>query len=226
MISLCASLAGCIGAPLEIYPKFHLTPLLRHIPSCSSYHYHHSFVVMSLASISAPYPAGPVRLQSMPSFKSLSLSGSDTLQRSLVHHPPIAVDNCANCPNIHCTVNAPHTYYFDVVEPCPEGMPLLFLRRFHPDFNPFPNDNRYDIIEAPTTLLEHGCQAYVVGYGVVRLLEIAVKVTKRSKDWKVFQCIQGGEIIVAELAVRKEWCKIPERHMGFCGVSFSFFHFS
>jgi len=180
---------------------------------------------MSLVSISAPYHAGSVRLQSMPSFKSLSSSGSDTLQRSLVHHPPIAVDNCANCPNIHCTVNAPHMYYFDVVEPCPEGMPLLFLRRFRPDFNPFPNDNRYDIIEVPTTLLEHGCQAYVVGYGVVRLLEIAVKVTKRSKDWKVFQCIQGGEVIVAELAVRKEWCKIPERHLGFCGVSFFFSHF-
>jgi len=74
-------------------------------------------------------------------------------------------------------------------------------------------------MEAPSILLEHGCQAYIMGYSVVHLLEIAVKVTKRSEDWKVFQCIQGGKVIIAELAVRKEWCKIPERHLGFCGVS-------
>ena len=57
------------------------------------------------------------------------------------------------------------------------------------------------------------------------MLEITVEVTKRSKEWKVFQCIKGGEIEVAEIAAKKEWCKILERHMGFCGVSFSFLHF-
>ena len=80
-------------------------------------------------------------------------------------------------------------------------------------------------MEVPSVLLEHGCQAYIVGYGVVRLLEVAVNGTRRSKEWKVFQCIQGGEVVVAEVAARKEWCKIPERHLGFCGVSFSFHPF-
>ena len=80
-------------------------------------------------------------------------------------------------------------------------------------------------MEAPSVLLEHGHQAYIMGYGVVRLLEITVEITKRSKEWKVFQCIKGGEIVVAEIAAKKEWCKIPERHMGFYGVSFSFLHF-
>jgi len=158
------------------------------------------------------------------SFNSLS-SLSATSQCTLVRHPPIEVDHFTNCPNIHCTVHVPHTYYHDVVKPCPNGIPILFLWHFHPNLNPFPNNTQYEVMEAPSVLLEHGHQAYIMGYGVVRLLEITVEITKRSKEWKVFQCIKGGEIVVAEIAAKKEWCKIPERHMGFCGVSFSFLHF-
>jgi len=55
------------------------------------------------------------------------------------------------------------------------------------------------------------------------LLEIAVRRTKRLRGWKAFQCVQG-RVVVAEVAVRKEWCENPEEHLGFCGVSFSSFY--
>ena len=55
------------------------------------------------------------------------------------------------------------------------------------------------------------------------MLEIAVKRTKRLRGWKAFQCVQG-RVVVAEVAVRKEWCKIPEKHLRLCGVSFSSFY--
>ena len=80
-------------------------------------------------------------------------------------------------------------------------------------------------MEVSSVLLEHGHQAYIVGYSVVHLLEIAVKGTKRSKEWKVFQCIKEGGDCRCRIAPKKEWCKISERHMGFCGFSFSFLHF-
>ena len=78
-------------------------------------------------------------------------------------------------------------------------------------------------MEAPSVLLEHGHQAYIVGYGVVRLLEIVVETTKRSKEWKVFQCIKGGEIMVAEIAAQKRWCRIHKRRLRLFGIPLSFF---
>jgi hypothetical protein len=74
-----------------------------------------------------------------------------------------------------------HTYYYNAVELCPQDIPTLCLRCFHPNLNPFPNNMWYEVLEALSFLLDHGCQAYIKGYGVVRLLEIAVETTKRSK---------------------------------------------
>jgi hypothetical protein len=47
---------------------------------------------------------------------------------------------------------------------------------------------------------------YISGYGVIYLLEVAVIDTKKSKGWKVFQCVQGT-VVDTEVAARKEWCK-------------------
>ena len=66
-------------------------------------------------------------------------------------------------------VHVSHTYFHDVVEPSPYGMPILFLQHFRPNLNLFPNDTQYEVMEAPSVLLEHGHQAYIVGYGVVHL---------------------------------------------------------
>ena len=159
-----------------------------------------------------------------PSFQLLSSSTTSTPHPVHVCHAPIEVDHFSNCPNIYCTIPVQHTYYYDVVKPCPQDMPTVLLCCFHPNLNLFPNDMWYEVMEVPSFSLEHGCQAYIMGYGVVCLLEMAVNITKRSKDWKVFQCIQGGrqgwgEVIITELVVRNEWCKISKRHLGFCGVS-------
>jgi hypothetical protein len=61
-----------------------------------------------------------------------------------------------------------------------------------------------------------------MGYGVVRLLEIAVETTKRSKEWRVFQCIKGGEFVVAEIAAQKRWCRIHKRRLRLFGVPLPF----
>jgi hypothetical protein len=68
-------------------------------------------------------------------------------------------------------------------------------------------------MEAPSALLEHGCQVYIPGYGAVHLLDVAVMDTKRLKGWKVFQCVQGT-VVVAEVAARKEWCKSSKKLLG------------
>ena len=52
---------------------------------------------------------------------------------------------------------------------------------FHPNYNLFPNDKQYEIAKAPSTILEHGCQIYIPGTGLVYLLEIVVKKTRKSR---------------------------------------------
>jgi hypothetical protein len=165
---------------------------------------------MSSPSTSTLY-ANQQRLLRERSFQSLSSPTTSTLHSVLVRHAPIEVDHFSNCPNIYCTIPVQHTYYYNAVEPCPQDIPTVLLRRFHPNLNPFPNDMRYEVMEAPQFLLEHGCQAYIMGYGVVRLLEINVETTKPSKEWKVFRCIKGGEFVVAEIAAQKGWCRIHKR---------------
>jgi len=80
---------------------------------------------------------------------------------------------------------------------------------------------QYEVFEAPPFLLEHGHYAYIRGFGVVCLLEIAVRTTKRSKEWKVFQCVQE-EHMVAKIAAHQRWCKIQKRDLKLFGVSFLF----
>ena len=176
---------------------------------------------MSYPSTSTLY-ANQQRLLRERSFQSLSSSTTSTSHSVLARHAPIEVNHFSNCPNIYCTVPIEHTYYYDIVEPCPHDIPIILLRRFRPDLNPFPNDRRYEVLEAPSFLLEHGCQAYIMGYGVVRLVEIAVETTKRSKEWRVFQCIKGGEFVVAEIAAQKRWCRIHKRHLRLFGVPLPF----
>jgi len=77
-------------------------------------------------------------------------------------------------------------------------------------------------MESPPFLLEHGCQVYIVGYGVVCLLEISVETTRWSKEWKVFQCIKGGEFVVAEIAAQKRWCRIHKRRLKLFGMPLPF----
>jgi hypothetical protein len=132
--------------------------------------------------------------------------------------------NCpSDCPNIHHTTTASHIYYLDVIPPCPEGIPQLSIQCFHPNSNSFSNNKQYKFMEAPSTLLKYGFQVSIPGYGVVHLLGVAVKDTTRSKEWRVFHCIQEC-VLVAEVAARKEWWKVPERCLGSCMVSFCFLH--
>ena len=211
------AISGYIGVPLEItsqhltphydiYPIFFQpsSPTLFSLHKCLHLCFHHTYLVQDRSGVFTHTR----RLHGIiHSFISLLL-------RSMA----VPTAQIFTARSLH------HTCFFDVIEPCPEGILKLLIRCFHPDSNPFPNDKQYKVVEAPTILLEHGCQVYLPGYGVVHLLEIAVKKTRRLKGWKAFQCVQG-RVVVAEVAVRKEWCKIPERHMGFCGMSFSFFHF-
>lgn len=180
------------------------------------------FISMQYASTSSLY-AHQQRLLCECSLQSLASSVGSTSHQSLVHIPPIEVNHFSNCPNIHCTIPVPHTYYHNVVEACPSHIPILLLQCFSPDLNPFPNNIQYKVFEAPSVLLEHGFQVYVIGLGVVRLPEIAVNTTGRSDRWRVFQCIREGQIVVAEIAVRKEWSRIPEKCFSTCGVFLSFF---
>jgi hypothetical protein len=62
---------------------------------------------------------------------------------------------------------------------------------------------------------------YIPGTGLVYLLEIGVKKTRKSRGWKVFQCVQGN-VVVAEVVTRKEWCKIDKRYPRLFGVSLPF----
>jgi hypothetical protein len=196
-------------------------PLLRHIP-----HFHFSLSPLICVSMLSPSTstlyANQQRLLRERSFQSLSSSTTSNSHPVRLHHAPIEVEHFSNCPNIYCTIPVQHTYYYDAVEPCPQDIPTVLLRRFHPNLNPFPNDMRYEVMEAPLFLLEHGCQAYIMGYGVVRLLEIAVETTKRSKEWRVFQCIKGGEFVVAEIAAQKRWCRIHKRRLRLFGVPLPF----
>jgi hypothetical protein len=57
---------------------------------------------------------------------------------------------------------------------------------------------------------------------MVRLLEIAVETTKRSKELRVFQCIKGREFVVAEIAAQKRWCRIHKRRLKLFGVPLPF----
>jgi hypothetical protein len=56
----------------------------------------------------------------------------------------------------------------------------------------------------------------------VHLLEINVETTKLSKEWKVFQCIKGGEFVVAEIAAQKGWCRIHKRCLRLFGMPLPF----
>ena len=176
---------------------------------------------MSSPSTSTLY-ANQQRLLCERSFQLLSSSTTSTSHSVLVHHAPIEVNHFSNCPNIYCTIPIQHTYYYDTVEPCPQDIPTVLLQCFHPNLNLFPNDMRYEVMESPPFLLEHGCQAYIVGYGVVCLLEISVETTRWSKEWKVFQCIKGGEFVVAEIAAQKRWCRIHKRHLKLFGMPLPF----
>ena len=155
----------------------------------------------------------------IPTFSLLLLicvSNSSTTTFTL-HHPlvcilPGEVYHFTNCSNIYCTLKVPHIYYYNIVESWSEGIPSLLLQHFQPDHNLFPNNIQYQVIEVLSVLLEHECQAYIAGYGVVQLLKVAVNSTRRSKEQNDFQCIQEEEVIIAEVAARKEWC----------GVSISF----
>jgi hypothetical protein len=62
---------------------------------------------------------------------------------------------------------------------------------------------------------------YIPGTGLIYLLEMAVKKTRKLRGWKVFQCVQGN-VVVAEVAGQKEWCKIDKRHPRLFGVSLPF----
>lgn len=174
---------------------------------------------MSCPSTSTLYASQQCLLREH-SLQSLSPSTASS-HLAPARHSPIEVDHFSNCPNIYCTIAIPHTYYYDVVEACPQHIPTLYLRRFRPDLEPFPNNKRYEVMEAPTFLLEHGCLAYVKGYGVVLLLQRTVEVTKRSKEWKVFQCFREGEVIT-EITAQKRWCKVHKRHLKLFGVSLPF----
>src|ERR1700685_1031571 len=110
---------------------------------------------MALASLLIPYLPVPGQIWGVSSY-------SPSPQRPLVCLSPIEVNDCTNCPNIYC---APHTYYFNVIKPCLKGTSQLLIQHFHPNYNPFPNDKQYKIVEAPSTLLEHGCQMYIPGSG-------------------------------------------------------------
>jgi hypothetical protein len=49
-----------------------------------------------------------------------------------------------------------------------------------------------------------------------------VETAKRLKEWKVFQCIKGGEFVVAEIPAQKRWCRIHKRHLKLFGMPFPF----
>ena len=98
----------------------------------------HLHFLMSCPSTSTLY-AGQQHLLREHSLQSLSPSTA-SLHLALARHSPIEVDHFSNCPNIYCTIAIPHTYYHDVVEACPQHIPTLYLRCFHPNLEPFPNN--------------------------------------------------------------------------------------
>src|ERR1700683_3711734 len=84
------------------------------------------------ASMLLPYLPGPGQIWGIRSYL------PPPWHRPLVHIPPVEVDGSTNCPNIHCTTTAPHTYYFDVIEPCPEGISELRYNTSIPTLIHFP----------------------------------------------------------------------------------------
>jgi len=115
----------------------------------------------------------------------------------------IPVHHAYECPNLRCTVHAPHTFEYLAPVPPPRGIHHVILRRFSNENNPFPRKNRWEIVEQPSFWLRDGHQVYLKWYGVVTLISLD---EDRAPGWKVFRCVDGDGTLLTEVVAREEWC--------------------
>jgi hypothetical protein len=111
------------------------------------------------------------------------------------------------CPNLYCTLALSHTHFdHSRLTPCPQGIQRLTLRRFHPDINPLPNTNAWEVAARPRPGLADGMEVYVANprLGVVTLKST---VPNRVGGWRVFKCLDKEGIMVLAIVVKEEWCK-------------------
>jgi hypothetical protein len=113
----------------------------------------------------------------------------------------VEVDTSFNCPNINCKIYEPHTYHdFRMLTPPPPDVLVILLQRFNTSTSPFPNMNCWEVVGTTLSTLQRERMVYNVHYGLVKLKRKAVE---QEKDgWKVFQCLDKEDEVVAEIVVR------------------------
>jgi hypothetical protein len=118
------------------------------------------------------------------------------------------VKSSLQCPNLYCTLgNTFHTHFdYCTLKPCPQGVQRLTVQRFHPDINPLPNTNAWEVAARPRPGLADGMEVYVANprLGVVTLKST---VPNQVGDWRVFKCLDDRGIMVLVIVVKVEWCR-------------------
>ena len=81
----------------------------------------------------------------------------------------------------------------------------LWLRyhicHFDKTSNPFPQSNRWEVVERPEVPLEAGNSVYLRCCGVTTLKLVPLM----NRHWRIFQCIGDDDIIEAKIAVPAKW---------------------
>jgi hypothetical protein len=87
-----------------------------------------------------------------------------------------------------------------MLTPPPPDVLVILLQRFNTTTSPFPNMNCWEVVGTPLSTLQRERAVYNIHYGLVKLKHKAVEQEKGR--WKVFQCLDKEDEVVAEIVVR------------------------
>ena len=118
----------------------------------------------------------------------------------------ILVDNAQDCPSLTCSVNHPHLHQNSTpIPPHRSDLPIVYIRRFEPEANPYPRTNIWEIMGGVPNQLDQ--PVYIDGYGELILSKVPIPI--EDEDWQVLVgCTMVGTPVVI-LAWKKE--KTEER---------------
>lgn len=126
----------------------------------------------------------------------------------------VHVGGIKDCPNINCTISAPHIYY-DLREhlDVPSNIPELFIHPFYPTTQYQGTRPIAYRAHKPGFRVYDGKECHIHGLGVVVLLEIN-PVPVEFEPYEVFICVSvRSNAAVATVAFRREWCYHPEPYV-------------
>jgi hypothetical protein len=157
---------------------------------------------------------GPLSLHKTHSFTSSASHDSSHTDPLPTHPSEMTVNHPYECPNIHCSINSTHTYKTFLEMPTP-SLNTIRIQRFSPSHNPFPKTNCWEVTKKPLTVPQHGQMVKIERYGSIKLwAKERVPNQEQPNDWIVFWCLNTDGLLMAEIAIRKEWVEAEKK--GIC----------